>query len=116
LLEIGPGDDFNGQYFRDVGIHYESMNLPGTTNSKYKTRLEDFDVKEVSERFDLVAAFQMLEHSPYEYFYSNVMKMAELSKKYVFISLPFDCYGFELNFGFRFGQKSKKYNFRVMVP
>lgn len=116
VLEIGPGDDFNGQYFRDMGIEYESMNLPGTTNSKYKTKLEDFHVNEIPERFDLVAAFQMLEHSPYENFPGNIRKMADLSKRYIFISLPFDCYGFEFSLGFRSGQKSKKYNLKILIP
>lgn len=94
VLEIGPGDDLSAHYFQSLGVTFHTMNIPGATNSTYQSKLEDFDVDSATQKYDLVAAFQMLEHSPYESFQLNLRKMANLSNEYVFISLPYDCFGF----------------------
>jgi len=117
ILEIGPGDDLSSIYFRGLGITFDTMNIPQShTNSKYLCRLEDFDETEISKKYELVAAFQMLEHSPYESFASNILKMSRITSKYIFISLPYDCYGFDFMLTYGFSQKSKKTKLGFWIP
>ena len=47
-----------------------------------------------SQRFDLVCAFQVLEHNPVEKIEEHLLAMKDLSNKYVFISLPYDGFWF----------------------
>lgn len=54
------------------------------------------NVAELEEKYDLTCAFQVLEHIPWDMFTSNIRKLAMLSKKYVFISLPYSCKGFSI--------------------
>ena len=116
VLEIGPGDDFNSDYLIKNNIEYASMNLPNAANATYQARLEDFDEEKLTSRVDLVAAFQMLEHSPYENFIVNIRKMAHMSKQYIFISLPFDCIGFQFECALGFSQKSRKLTVGFWLP
>jgi len=60
---------------------------------------------------------QMLEHSPYEKFVSNLTKMTALSKRYVFISLPFLCAGFSLSVNIALVQSLRlKRKFELYFP
>ncbi len=59
----------------------------------------------------------MLEHSPYSQFQANIRKMAIMSRKYVFISLPYYCTGIRIGFEFCFGQQfRKRKNLKVYFP
>jgi len=104
ILEIGPGDKFVGNYFSCLGILYETVDIIAASNPTYLSSLEDLKATEVKLRYDVVCSFQMLEHSPYENFITNLEKMTYLSKKYVFISLPYSCYGLNISFILSLGQ------------
>jgi hypothetical protein len=43
----------------------------------------------LGQKYDLVCAFQTLEHNPVEKLGPHLKKMADLSNKYVFVSLPY---------------------------
>ncbi len=55
-----------------------------------------------NETFDVVCAFQVLEHNPKETIKEHIKKMASLSKKYVFISVPYSGRWASINFNFNF--------------
>src|ERR1700742_2528145 len=86
ILEIGPGDGTVTNFMRYLGLQYFTMDITPQSNPAILGQLETLDPAPYRKRFDLVCAFQMLEHSPYENFVSNLRKMAEMSRKYVFIS------------------------------
>jgi hypothetical protein len=107
VLEIGPGEGFVSAYMRTLGIMYDTMDIVQSSFPTILSKLEDVDAKKYAERYDAVCAFQMLEHSPYEKLVPNLLKMAEMSRKYVFISLPYSCIGFKTTLAFSFGQKHR---------
>jgi len=113
-LEIGPGEGFVNNYLSYLGIEYNTLDIKG--DPTYKSTLEEFDpIKlELGGSYDLVCCFQMLEHSPYQEFKNNLKKFYFLSNKYVFISLPYDCVGFRINFNWHQGQR-KDYKFKFQA-
>lgn len=117
VFEIGPGEGVIASYMRSLGIQYDTMDIVNTSYPTIVSRLEDFDPSGHLARWDLVCAFQMLEHSPYEKFTSNLIKMRSLSKRYVFISLPFLCAGFSLSVNIALGQSLRlKRKFELYFP
>lgn len=105
VLEIGPGESFAANYLKSLGVQYDTMDIVEQSNPTILGKLEDFDVKPHSASWEMVCAFQMLEHSPYHLFTENLRKMGALSKKYVFISLPYSCFGFGLSLNIMLGQR-----------
>jgi hypothetical protein len=88
VLDIGPGTDFlrsNLKIFRP-DITYHSLDLaadiePDVFGSVLKIPLRD-------KSYDLVSAFQVLEHIEFKDFTVALTEMKRVSKQYVFISLP----------------------------
>jgi hypothetical protein len=107
VLEIGPGENFTVNYMRNLGMQYDTMDIIEESNPTISGKLEDLDESQFKCTYDLVCAFQMLEHSPYDYFVPNINKMATIAKKYVFISLPYSCWGAKLSINLIFGQSKK---------
>ena len=117
VLEVGPGEGVIASYIRSLGVQYDTMDIVHTSHPTIVSRLEDFDPSEHLARWDLVCAFQVLEHSPYEDFVSNLAKMVLVSKRYVFISLPFLCAGFSLSVNVALGQSLRlKRKFELYFP
>lgn len=107
VLEIGPGENFAANYLRTLGINYDTMDIVEHSQPTILGRLEELDERNYLRRWQLVCAFQMLEHSPYELFVENIRKMAAMSDRYVFISLPYSCFGFRLSLNIAFGQNRR---------
>lgn len=118
VLEIGPGENMVGNYLKSLGLNYETMDIPESSfESTIVGRLEDFDPKHFGGRWELVCAFQMLEHSPYENFIKNVIKMAFMSSNYVFISLPRQCAALTVKLQLSLGQKVRiQRHFNMSFP
>lgn len=117
LLEIGPGEGFVKSYLQYMGINYDTLDIKG--DPTYQCTLEEFDpgALDLQSSYEMVCCFQMLEHSPYENFIENIKKLSCLSKKYVFISLPYDCHGFWLRFKWHIAQrKSKDFKWSLFWP
>ena len=117
VLEIGPGDPIVSVYLKSLGVDYSIMDIFEISNPEILSKLEDFDPAGCIEKYDLVCAYQMLEHSPYEFFADNVKKMRVMSKKYVFISLPYSCAGFKISLDIIMGQNRRwKKNMSFYLP
>lgn len=97
VLEIGPGRGNTGTLLRSFGICYESVDTITTFGEP--TYKEEFLRFETTKTYDVVAAFQVFEHSPREKLIEGFQKCTELSKKYVVISLPYS--GNYMSFSFR---------------
>jgi hypothetical protein len=98
VLEVGPG----GGTFKLLMAHQGYEVLTTDISSNFEPDfLGDFREIEINRKFDLVAGFEVLQHMRYSEFVPNLLKMAELSNRYVFVSLPAQIHAF---------------NFRVRLP
>lgn len=84
VLEIGPGEAFVASYMRSLGIIYDTLDADETSNPIIKCNLTDW--RPDSAKYELVAAFQVLEHMPFSSFEENIDKLILASKRYIFIS------------------------------
>lgn len=86
VLEIGPGPGLFKSVAAMIGIKIETLDIdPGL--------LPDFVAEATAipfpdSSFDIVCAFQMLEHLPYEVSLEAFREMARVSRRNVLISLP----------------------------
>lgn len=94
ILEIGPGSGYFSSIAKNLGYDVKTADIKSRTNPDY---LGDFREVDIPERFDLVAAFEMLQHLPYEDLPAALEKIAALSSRYVFISVPARVHRFGLS-------------------
>lgn len=88
VLEFGPGRGLLGAMLKHYGIDYKSADV-----ADFGARPDFMDsIQSFAQpgTYDLVCAFQALEHNPPEEFVPHLEKMASLSNKYVYISLPYN--------------------------
>lgn len=96
VLEIGPGGGITATLMRNIGYDYQTMDTQPQVNPDILCDFREFDPTEYEQAYDLVAAFQMLEHVPYGQFTSLVEKMKAVSRRWVLMSLPYYCWTFRL--------------------
>ena len=94
ILEIGPGSGYFSSIAKNLGYDVKTADIKSRTNPDY---LGDFREVDIPERFDLVAAFEMLQHLPYEDLPATLEKIAALSSRYVFICVPASVHRFGLS-------------------
>lgn len=117
IFEIGPGECFCARNLRLAGYDYETFDFLPTYSPTYLGDWDTFDAKAHPKRYDLTCAFQVFEHFPWEKFHLNTLKLTMLSKKYVFISLPYSCFGVSVETATSFGQgKIEKKLVQNFVP
>jgi hypothetical protein len=104
VLEIGPGEGTVRDYMRALGLVWDTVDISIESTPTFRSRLEELDADALAGRWELVCAFQMLEHSPYEAFVPNLRKMAVMSRRWVYLSLPYSCRGFRLELSWLSGQ------------
>ena len=107
VCEIGPGENFIQKYMKSLDIKYDTMDIFKESNPTYLSTLEDFDISTIDNKYEMVAAFQMLEHSNYDNFKANLQKMKNMSSKYIYISLPYSCNKFSFSFNIQLGQNKR---------
>jgi SAM-dependent methyltransferase len=89
VLEFGPGRGLMGAILKHYGIKYKSVDVVDGIYGYSPDHVSDIEGLQIEEKFDLVCAFQTLEHNPIETLSPHLMKMASFSNKYVYISLPY---------------------------
>lgn len=86
VLEIGPGPGLFKAISSALGMHVETLDLdaelkPDHVASVFKMPFED-------STFDVVCAFQMLEHLPFEKSLDAFAEISRVAKRAIVISLP----------------------------
>ena len=108
ILEVGPGEGFCAINLSRAGYDYETLDYKALDvygfKLTYEQSLLDFDSENHPKKYDLTCAFQVLEHFEYDKFKANIKKLSDISKKYVFISLPYSCIGFSFNLRLQISQ------------
>ncbi|MFZ0547490.1 MAG: hypothetical protein WAM60_18735, partial [Candidatus Promineifilaceae bacterium] len=74
ILEIGPGGCIAQTLLKHIGYEYATMDTQPLIEPDILSNFLDFETAGYEDTFDLVAAFQMLEHIPYEQFVPQVRK------------------------------------------
>lgn len=100
VLEFGGGNNslkalITNYNKTHLGVDFDDVHF----NPDIVSTILDF---QTDETFDVVCAFQVLEHNPKETIKKNIKKMASLSNKYVFISVPYSGRWLSINFNFNF--------------
>jgi hypothetical protein len=87
VLEIGVGNNtFRNGITADTGILYESLDI---AEDLHPTHIGSVDKMPLADKsFDVVCAFEILEHLPFEKFEKSIGEIARVSRKHAVISLP----------------------------
>lgn len=93
VLEIGAGSSITAKYLSDCGIKVTTCDFDSNTSPDVVSDVRSIDIP--SKTHDVVAAFQILEHVPFEDFDKALYEIARISKKYSVISLPYRSSYFE---------------------
>ena len=85
IPEIGPDSGYFSSIAKSLGYDIKTADIKSETDPDYPG---DFREVEIPGKFDLVAAFEMLQHLPYDELTATLEKIASQSNRYVFISVP----------------------------
>ncbi len=86
VLEVGGGDGVVGAYLKKQGIQYTSVDVASDLNPDVVASVVSLPFED--NAYDVVVAFEVLEHLPFEEFSSAVAELVRVSKKHILISLP----------------------------
>lgn len=86
VLEIGPGPGIFKATAGALGLHVETLDLDPNLNPDHVASVFDMPFK--NGAFDVVCAFQMLEHLPFEDSRRAFREMARVARTAIVISLP----------------------------
>jgi SAM-dependent methyltransferase len=86
VLEVGVGDGFFGNYLRRLGVDYRSIDLVRDLEPDVAASITQLPVQSAS--FDVVCAFQVLEHLPWPEVSIALAELARVAKRRAVISLP----------------------------
>ncbi|MEK7462328.1 MAG: methyltransferase domain-containing protein [Patescibacteria group bacterium] len=112
-LDIGPGSLF---LKKTLEVHrpdlkYTSMDIDSNLGSDVVGSVTSIPFPDQS--FDLVSAFQVLEHIKFEDFETALKEMERVSKRYVFISLPHNVPSFDFQFKL---PGIKRFSLAIKIP
>ncbi len=94
ILEVGPGSGYFASITKLLEYDVTTTDIKSRNNPDY---LGDFRELKISTTFDMVVAFEVLQHIPYSEFRSSLTKLRDLSNRYVLISLPASVHSFGLS-------------------
>ena len=86
VLEIGPGPGLFKAVAGQFGVRVETLDLAADLNPDHVGSVTDMPFEDNS--FDVVCAFQVLEHLPYELALEGYREMRRVSRGNLLISLP----------------------------
>lgn len=100
ILEFGTGRNVSKALIEHFGIKHYSVDFDDKTfRPDHVSTILEFDK---DEKYDIVCAFQVLEHNPIETIGIHLDKLRSFSNKYVYVSLPFNGRWISINFFFNF--------------
>lgn len=86
ILEIGPGPGLYKAVAAQFGHTVKTLDLDPELNPDYSASVLDMPFEDGT--FDMVCAFQMLEHLPFDESLHAFAEMVRVSARYVLISVP----------------------------
>ncbi len=94
VLEIGIGNKMLVNYLKEHNLPIQTCDIDKNLDPDFLGDIRDLPVE--SESFEVVCAFQILEHIPFDEVGKALDELSRVSKKYVIISVPYTAIHFEL--------------------
>lgn len=89
VLEIGPGTGLLSHYLRErIGLDVTTFDIADDLKPDVVGDLRQLSTLFEPQQFDIVCAFQVLEHLPFDQFGLCLQQMATVSRGAVVLSLP----------------------------
>ena len=98
ILEIGKGNGFVSDYLKKSGFDVVTFDFDENLNPDIVGDIREINLQEDS--FNIVTAFEILEHISFDDVESVLEKINKITKKYVIISLPYRSTSFEFTLKF----------------
>ncbi len=86
VLEVGLGSGVTANYIRARGADLKTLDIDEALKPDYAGSVLAMPLLDSS--FDVVCAFEVLEHLPFQDFQKALREMARVAHKYVIISIP----------------------------
>jgi SAM-dependent methyltransferase len=86
VLEVGVGVGIFKEIARNFGINVETVDIDADLKPDYIASVLELPFKD--NAYDVIVAFQILEHLPYEQFTKALSEIKRVATRYVILSLP----------------------------
>lgn len=115
VLEIGPGSGVCRRYLEHAGVDVKTLDIDASRGVDYVADITKLDeTLPAGLTFDVVCAFQVLEHLPLDQFELCLRNLSHRSNKHVFISLPYR--GLRVRWAFWWGGHHFTLGHKFMLP
>jgi ubiquinone/menaquinone biosynthesis C-methylase UbiE len=94
ILEIGIGNKTVSNYLKQNGLKADTCDFDKTLEPDYVADIRNLPFADNS--YDMILAFEILEHLPWEDVDKALNELHRVSKKYVLVSIPYSSINFEL--------------------
>jgi ubiquinone/menaquinone biosynthesis C-methylase UbiE len=114
ILEIGIGNSFLNNLLKINGFHVNSADLDIRLNPDIVCDIRSIPVGD--EAYDVVVAFEVLEHLTYTESLKALTELKRIAKKNVIISIPYSCLYFEIVINIGLPYLDKQMSIPLRIP
>lgn len=94
VLEIGMGNKLVSNFLRGAHVELKTCDFDANLKPDFLADVRSLPLKD--RTFDIVAAFEVLEHIPFDDVYKALKEMRRVARRYIVLSLPYSNIFFEL--------------------
>jgi len=114
ILEVGIGNRIVSNYLRQSGFELTTCDINRSLEPDVVGDLRNLPFKD--NLFDVVLAFEILEHIPFAHVSRSLSELKRVSRKKVIVSIPYSCFFTENVLNIKSPFFSKQLRFALCVP